>query len=137
MGFAECLRGAIQAPPASKPRRPIIQAAVGLAGLVVLPFLSRAVSFAGQSARVLAALAGATFLAFFALRLLAARQRRIAETTPLRVVARTSLSPRTGIALVDVEGQRLVLAYGDGFASLLTSKPLSLAGDEPPGGGAR
>ncbi|MGI5863317.1 MAG: flagellar biosynthetic protein FliO [Myxococcales bacterium] len=137
MGFAECLRSAAQAPPASKLRRPIIQAAVGLAGLVALPFLSGAVSFAGQSARVLAALAGATFLAFFALRLLAARQRRIADATPLRVVARTSLSPRTGIALVDVEGQRLVLAYGDGFASLLTSKPLPLTGDKPLEGDAR
>lgn len=136
MSFAECLRGALQAPPRGKLRKPILQAAVGLAGLVALPFLSGAVSFAGQSARVLAALAGATFLAFFALRFLAARQRTVAAAAPLRVVARTSLSPKTGIALVDAEGQRLVLAYGDGFASLLTSKPVP-AGDELPEGGAR
>ena len=128
MNFADCLHKALETPRTARLRKPLAQALLGLAGLAALPFLSGASSFAGQSARVLAALAGATFLAFVALRLLARRHRVAIDLAPLKILARTSLSPKNGLALVEAQGQRFFLAYGDGFTQLLSSQPASAAG---------
>ena len=35
---------------------------------------------------------------------------------PLKVLSRQGLSPRCSVALVDAEGQRFLVAYGEGFA---------------------
>lgn len=41
----------------------------------------------------------------------------------LNVAARTGLSPRCGVALVEADGCRFLVAYGDGFAQLLNALP--------------
>ncbi|HEY8207913.1 MAG TPA: hypothetical protein VIG99_10565 [Myxococcaceae bacterium] len=41
----------------------------------------------------------------------------------LSVAARTGLSPRCGVALVEADGGRYLVAYGDGFAQLLSGLP--------------
>lgn len=41
----------------------------------------------------------------------------------LSVAARTGLSPRCGVALVEADGGRYLVAYGDGFAQLLNALP--------------
>ena len=41
----------------------------------------------------------------------------------LSIAARTGLSARCGLALVDADGQRYLVAYGDGFAQLLNAVP--------------
>jgi flagellar protein FliO/FliZ len=41
----------------------------------------------------------------------------------LRIAARAGLSARTGLALVDADGRRYLVAYGDGFAQLLNAMP--------------
>lgn len=40
------------------------------------------------------------------------------RTEPLRVVSRTGLSPRCGLALVEVEGSRYFVVFGDSFAEI-------------------
>jgi flagellar biogenesis protein FliO len=43
---------------------------------------------------------------------------RFAPTEPMRVVSRTGLSQRCGLALVEVEGSRYLVAFGDSFAEI-------------------
>jgi flagellar protein FliO/FliZ len=40
------------------------------------------------------------------------------RTEPLRVVSRTGLSQRCGLALVEVEGSRYFVVFGDSFAEI-------------------
>lgn len=44
--------------------------------------------------------------------------RGLLPPEPLRVVSRAGLSPRCGLALVEVEGQRYLVAFGDSFATI-------------------
>jgi flagellar protein FliO/FliZ len=46
------------------------------------------------------------------------RGARFRVEEPLRVVSRMGLSPRCGVALVEVEGSRYLVAYGDSFAEI-------------------
>jgi flagellar protein FliO/FliZ len=46
------------------------------------------------------------------------RGARFQVEQPLRVVSRMGLSPRCGVALVEVEGSRYLVAYGDSFAEI-------------------
>ncbi|MCY1080938.1 flagellar biosynthetic protein FliO [Archangium lansingense] len=43
---------------------------------------------------------------------------RFALTERMRVVSRTGLSQRCGLALVEVEGSRYLVAFGDSFAEI-------------------
>jgi flagellar biogenesis protein FliO len=43
---------------------------------------------------------------------------RFARTERMRVVSRTGLSPRCGLALVEVEGSHYLVAFGDSFAEI-------------------
>jgi flagellar biogenesis protein FliO len=124
MTFASCLKDVLAKPSPTRQRKPLLQALVGLAGLAALPFLSGSSSFAGQGLKVLAALAGASFIAFVALKQLAGRTRAAQARAELRVVSRTSLSQKNAVAIVEADGQRFVLAYGDGFAQVLAARPL-------------
>ncbi|QRN99854.1 flagellar biosynthetic protein FliO [Archangium violaceum] len=45
-------------------------------------------------------------------------ESRFALSEPMRVVSRTGLSQRCGLALVEVEGCRYLVAYGDSFAEI-------------------
>ncbi|HVE84732.1 MAG TPA: flagellar biosynthetic protein FliO [Myxococcales bacterium] len=47
----------------------------------------------------------------------------------LSVAARAGLSARCGVALVEADGRRFLVAYGDGFAQLLNALPPSREGD--------
>jgi flagellar protein FliO/FliZ len=51
------------------------------------------------------------------------RQRKPPSSgaTPFRLVSRSSLSPRTGIAVVEFEGRRLLVGFGDGFTQVLST----------------
>ncbi|HLT28604.1 MAG TPA: hypothetical protein VK013_01075 [Myxococcaceae bacterium] len=40
------------------------------------------------------------------------------EEIPLEVRARTGLSPRCGLALIEAEGERYLVVHGDGFATV-------------------
>jgi len=42
----------------------------------------------------------------------------------LKVVSKTALSPKNGLALVEAEGIRVLVAYGDGFARVLPLDPV-------------
>ncbi len=42
---------------------------------------------------------------------------------PLQVLARQGLSPRCGVALLDADGQRFLVAYGEGFAQVQAVAP--------------
>jgi flagellar protein FliO/FliZ len=44
--------------------------------------------------------------------------RGLLPPEPLRVVSRAGLSPRCGLALVEVEGRRYLVAFGDSFATI-------------------
>lgn len=132
MNFADTLKSTLRAAPRPALRRPMLQALAGLLGLAALPLLSGTTSMAGQSLRVLAALAVASTLALLALRWLARREHRAPQAVRLEVLARTALSPKNGLALVEADGQRFFLAYGEGFTELLSSAPA--AGHESAGG---
>jgi flagellar protein FliO/FliZ len=60
------------------------------------------------------------------------RRSAFAATTRLRVVQRVGLSPRTGLALVEVDGRPYLVVHGDGFARLrLTRRRVALAPAPP------
>jgi len=121
MDFAQCLRQAAPATPPAPGNRAWIRVALGLGGLALLPFVSGAVP-GGPAVRVMAALALACGLAFAALRTLA-RRSAASAAVELRVVARASLSPRNALAVVEADGRRYFIAYGDGYTQLLAASP--------------
>ena len=124
MDFAQQLQLAQQKARTDKAlRSALLKAGAGLAGLALLPVLAQTTSFAGTAARMLAALVAASTLAFFALKLLANRTQQASAAQPLKVIAKTALSPKTQVAVIEADGQRLVIAFGDGFAQLLSNKP--------------
>ena len=45
-------------------------------------------------------------------------ESRFARTERMRVVSRTGLSQRCGLALVEVDGSRYLVAFGDSFAEI-------------------
>jgi flagellar protein FliO/FliZ len=45
-------------------------------------------------------------------------ESRFALSERMRVVSRTGLSPRCGLALVEVDGSRYLVAFGDAFAEI-------------------
>jgi flagellar protein FliO/FliZ len=52
-----------------------------------------------------------------------AARARFALPQRLQVHARTGLSQRCGLALVEADGQRFLVAYGDGFAEIRAAAP--------------
>jgi flagellar protein FliO/FliZ len=42
---------------------------------------------------------------------------------PLQVLSRQGLSPRCSVALVQVDGQRVLVTYGEGFAQVVPLRP--------------
>ena len=41
----------------------------------------------------------------------------------LKILSKTGLSQRCGLALVEADGKTVLVAFGDGFAQLLDSQP--------------
>jgi flagellar protein FliO/FliZ len=50
---------------------------------------------------------------------------------PLRVVSRAGLSPRCGLALVEAEGSRYVVVFGDSFAEIHPARVPTRVGFRP------
>jgi hypothetical protein len=127
MRFADLLPAPAVSSGAPRPphvlRRSLVRAGAGLAGLLLLPLLSGGASV-GPGLRMIAALGAVCALAWGSLRLLA-RRGVAAGVAPVRVVGKAALSPKAAVAVVEADGQRLVLAYGDGFATLLSTTPSS------------
>jgi hypothetical protein len=92
-------------PPLS---RKLIAIGAALAGVAIAPLLARG----GGSSLLFGAL-GLAAAAFAVLGRLRATE---SEPAPLKVLGRAALGPRSGLALVEADGQRLLVAYGDGFA---------------------
>ena len=87
----------------------------------VLLVLGGAASLSGMNSALLARIALATVsVAALAWWALSARNARGAadEKPRLNIIARTGLSNRTGLALVEVDGQPLVVVHGEGFAEI-------------------
>ncbi|WP_375767102.1 flagellar biosynthetic protein FliO [Archangium gephyra] len=83
--------------------------------------LSALAPLGGVSAAVLArGLLGAAALAGLGWWLVRRRRSdvRFALTERMRVVSRTGLSQRCGLALVEVEGSQYLVAFGDSFAEI-------------------
>jgi flagellar protein FliO/FliZ len=99
---------------AMNPRTKIIAASLLLLGL------GAAASLGGLHAAGMArALLGLAAVAGFGVWYL--RARRVSgpyEAPRLEVVSRTGLAGRTGIALVEVDGQSFLVVHGDGFAQI-------------------
>ncbi len=122
MNFADLLAapGPARAQSDDRKRQRAAAIAIGL-GALLLVLLAGATTFAGQGLRVAGGLAVVAGIAFGALRLLSNAHR--APASPLRLVARTPLSPRTAVALIELENERFLVAYGDGFTQLLATRP--------------
>ena len=93
-------------------------AAFALGLLAVAPF------FVGGSAALAFRIAlgvGAVGLVIFAV--VAQRKRGLLKplNTPVRVLTRSTLGPRTGIAVLEFDGRRLLVGFGDGFAQVLSA----------------
>lgn len=128
MRFSDCLHSALQGARLPHPlRRSAAKAALGLIGLAALPLLAGGPAALGPALKTTAALALACALAWLALRTLARRGPLAAAESELKVVARTALTPKSGVALLEVEGRRYLVAFGDGFATLLSQE--SAGGD--------
>lgn len=123
MSFADALSRARRPSPL---RAAAIRGGLALAGLAALGALAAPTGFTGQLLKMLAALAAASALAYFALQALAARPRATSEPA-LRVVCRAPLSARNQLAIVEADGRRYLLAYGDAFVQLLDADPHELA----------
>lgn len=100
---------------AAAPRTKLL-AASGLVVLLALAAPRGGLTAAGL-ARLLLGLAGLAAVAWWLAR---ARARgtafRIEE--PLQVLSRRGLSPRCAVALVEAEGRRFLVTYGEGFAQV-------------------
>ena len=100
-----------------------------LAASLLLVLLAAFAQRTGVSAALEARVAlGVAALAGLALWMIRARGRPLGgrpfQLPPrLGVAARTGLSPRCGVALVEADGGRYLVAYGDGFAQLLNALP--------------
>ncbi len=85
---------------------------LGLGAAAALTGVSPAIA-----ARAALGLAAAAGLGWWLVKARAA-QGGVTSKPRLDVIARTGLSHRTGLALVEVDGQPLVVVHGDGFAEV-------------------
>jgi hypothetical protein len=124
MRFADCLDASFATAKISPPlKKSLAKAGLGLAGLAALPFLAGGTLALGPALKMVVVLGVVCALAFVVLRLLAKRSMSTSATAPsdLKVVARTSLSPKNAVALLEADGRRYLVAFGDRFATLLSN----------------
>jgi hypothetical protein len=120
MTFADTLKTTLagaKAQPALK--NSLAKAGLGLLGLAALPLFAGGAL--GPTVKMLLTLGAVCGLAFVTLRLLARRASSSAAAQELRVVARASLSTKNSVALLEADGRRYLVAFGDGFATLLSN----------------
>jgi len=131
MRFADCLNASLataRIPPPLK--RSLAKAGLGLLGLAALPFLTGSTASLGPALKMVVVLGAVCALAFVALRLLARRSVSTSTApTDLKVLARASLSPKSAVALLEADGRRYLVAFGDGFATLLSDGTAASQGE--------
>ena len=98
------------------PKHKLIAAAVALAALPLVA-ASQGLSAAG-AARIVLGLVAAAGIGWWFLRNRAVAGAKFRLPPRLNVVQRVGLSQRTGLALVEVDGQALLVVHGDGFARI-------------------
>lgn len=114
------------------PRGRLLFAAALLVGLATLAPLG-GLSLVGTSRLLVGALALAG-LGWALIRKGSAREDKgPSRPEPLSVVTRTGLSQRCGLALVEVEGRRYLVAYGDTFAEIHETRGVVVASALAPG----
>ncbi len=132
MNFADCLKlstapaaapaaAPTEAKPAPSFKKSLAKTGLGLLGLAALPFLTGHAPSA-PAIKMVGALVAICGLAYVALKLLAKRELSGAAS-PLKVVARASLSPKNGVAILEADGRRYVVAFGDGFTTVISGEP--------------
>ena len=52
------------------------------------------------------------------------RHRALATERPVSLLARTALGPKSGIVLVEFDGRRYLVGYGEGIPSVLAESPV-------------
>ncbi|MCP3103312.1 hypothetical protein LZ198_30965 [Myxococcus sp. K15C18031901] len=99
----------------TSPRARLFGAVVLVVGLSLLGPLGGASGVAG--ARVLLALVALATLGWWWHRR-GVERTHVPAVERMRVISREGLSPRCGVALVEVEGRGFLVAYGDAFAEI-------------------
>jgi len=131
MNFADCLKLAPPTPalasisgskPSASLKKSLAKAGLGLLGLAALPLLMGGAP-SGPAIRMLGGLVAVCGLAFVALRFLANRTQAATAARDLKVVARASLSPKNGVAILEADGRRYLVAFGDGFTTVISGEP--------------
>jgi len=97
--------------------------AAALLVLLLAAFTQQSGASAAVVARAALGLAALAGLAVWWIRTRHKTDRPFQLPPRLSVAARTGLSPRCGVALVEADGSRFLVAYGDGFAQLLNALP--------------
>lgn len=98
------------------PKNKLVAAAVAVLALALLaPTQGISASIAARALLGVACVAG---IGWWFLRQRSGASEPIAPAPRLRVLARTGLSQKTGLALVEADGQSYLVAFGDGFAEL-------------------
>jgi flagellar biogenesis protein FliO len=100
--------------------RKLLAASACLVALAVAQGLSPAAPVhLGSPLRLLVGLAALAGAAFWAVRRLGAGGLALRRAEPaLRIVERTGLGPRNGLAVIEADGHRLLVAYGEGFTQV-------------------
>ncbi|HEY3450846.1 MAG TPA: flagellar biosynthetic protein FliO [Myxococcales bacterium] len=129
MNFADCLKlpapaaaTKVESKSAPSLKKSLAKAGLGVLGLAALPFLTGHAPSA-PAIKMVGALIAICGLAYVALRLLAKRGLAGAAHSDLKVVARASLSPKNGVAILEADGRRYLLAFGDGFTTVISGEP--------------
>ena len=91
--------------------------------LLLAAFAQQSGTSAALMARIALAVAALAGLTAWWIRARGGAGRPFQLPPLLSVAARTGLSPRCGVALVEADGRRFLVAYGDGFAQLLNALP--------------
>ena len=109
------------------PAKPKLWAIGGcIAALAAAQLFSGAGAVGQASLRMLVVLACFAGAAFWLIRKLPGSSVSAGKLEPaLKVVGKTALGPKNGLALVEADGIRVLVAYGDGFARVL---PLDAVG---------
>jgi flagellar protein FliO/FliZ len=103
------------------PKNKLMAACLALAALLgMATFRGVSAPAAARAVLTVAALAGIGWWWLRTRKLAPAKKFQLAAR--MSVVSRTGLSQRTGLALVEVDGQSFLVVHGDGYAEICSTK---------------